>query len=444
MKEIKIRGGGVLVGIQGLQWAVFMLTNVAAVPVVVGAAFHMSPAEISTFMLRMLFLTGAGTFIQIFFGHRLPIVEGGAGMWWALFIILASMTARGNQHLLLQQLEFGLIVSGIILMILSFLPVIGKIRTLFTPIVTGVYLILLVCQMSGSFFKSMLGITATGRIDGGIALICFAEVLLILLVSLRTTGVWQSLGPLLGIIFGWLLFHISGLDKPAEAYKPAHPFAVPEIFSWGAPHFDFGIVLTSAITGIVLLSNVIASILVVGKVLEKEIRPVEYQKGILGNGLNLALSGFFSVVGVVPLSVSAGFIGMTGIKAKRPLIIGAVFIILTGFFPYIGEFLATMPLEVAYASLFIPFSQLLGFGIRDLMGVEPTSRNLLVIGLSLMVGVGMMFMPTAAFERVVPWLRNIIANGLLVGLILCLFLDRIVFSEKHKRNSNKMDIRIDG
>jgi xanthine/uracil permease len=136
------------------------------------------------------------------------------------------------------------------------------------------------------------------------------------------------------------------------------------------------------------------------------------------------------VVGVVPLSVSAGFITTTGIKAKRPLIIGALIILMIGFFPYIGGFLSTLPLEVAYASLFIPFSQMMGFGIRDLMGQEPSSRNLLVIGLSLMVGIGMMFMPSTAFETVAPWLRNIIANGLLVGLLFCLFLEHVIFREK--------------
>lgn len=430
MKEIEKRESGFIVGIQSIQWAVFMLTNIVAVPVVVGGAFHMAPDEISTFMLRMLFITGAATLIQIVFGHRLPIVEGGAGMWWALFILLSTMSAPAGRMNLLQQLEMGLIISGIFLAILSFLPVITKIRSLFTPIVTGVYLILLVSQMSGSFFKSMLGITATNHVDGRITAICFVEVIIILNISLKASGIWKSMGPLIGIIVGWALFHFLGLIHSAKAYQPAGWFEVPQVFSWGIPHFDFGIVLTSVITSIVLISNVIASILVAGIALEKEIHPVEYQKGILGNGLNLILSGLFSVVGVVPLSVSAGFISTTGIKEKRPLIIGAVLILLTGFLPSIGEFFATLPLEVAYASLFIPFAQMLGFGVRDLMGQEPTSRNLLVIGLSLMVGIGMMFVPEAALEDVVPWLRNIIANGLLMGLILCLFLEHVVFPNK--------------
>jgi len=47
-----------------------------------------------------------------------------------------------------------------------------------------------------------------------------------------------------------------------------------------------------------------------------------------------------------------------------------------------------------------------------------------------MVGIGMMFMPSEAFESVAPWLRNIVANGLLVGLIFCLLLEHVLFREK--------------
>ncbi|WP_066306523.1 purine/pyrimidine permease [Bacillus sp. FJAT-29814] len=430
MNEMEQRGSSALSGIQGIQWAIFMLTNVIAVPVVVGAAFQMSPAEIAGFMERMLLISGAATLIQIFFGHRLQVVEGAAGMWWAIFILLGTMSAPGEHGQLLQQLEMGLIISGIFLAVLGFLPIIEKVRNLFTPIVTGVYLILLVSQLSGSFFKSILGVTATGQLNGKIALICLVEILIILVISLKANGLLKSMGPFFGIIVGWLLFHWLGLINPGKTYEPSSWFSVPKPLSWGMPEFDAGIILTSIITSIVLISNVIASILVVGIALEKEIKPVQYQKGIFGNGVNLVLSGLFSVVGVVPLSVSAGFITTTGIKAKRPVIIGALMMIIIAFFPYIAGFLAVMPLEVAYASLFIPFSQMLGFGIRDLMGQEPSQRNLLVIGLSLMVGIGLMFLPPESFESVAPWLRNIVANGLIVGLVLCLLLEHVIFRKK--------------
>lgn len=430
MHDLTKRDNSFLSIVQGIQWAVFMLTTVIAVPVVVGAAFDMPLADISTFMQRMLFVTGAATLVQIFFGHRLPVVEGAAGMWWAIFILLGSLSVPSGRGLVLQQLEMGLIIAGLFLVLLSILPIIDKLRTLFTPIVTGVYLILLVSQMSGPFLKSMLGFTASNQLNWKIAAVCLVEIIIILSMSLKAKGIWKSMGPLFGIVAGWLLFHLFKLQPSVKTYEPDSWFALPELFSWGPPMFDTGVVLTSVITSIVMIANVIASILVVGIVLEKEIKPKQYKKGIFGNGISLFVSGIFSVVGVIPLTVGSGFIGTTGIKEKRPMIIGAFLILISGLFPYIGGFFSTLPLEVAYASLFILFSQMMGFGIRDLMGQEPSSRNLLVIGLSLMAGIGIMFLPPEAFESVTPWLRNIMANGLLVGLILCLLLEHVIFREK--------------
>ncbi|MCH6265542.1 purine/pyrimidine permease [Neobacillus citreus] len=436
MKEQTIKDSGLITSVQGIQWAVFMLTNVIAVPVVVGAAFHMAPAEIADFMQRMLFVTGIATLIQIFFGHRLPLVEGAAGMWWAIFILLGTMSTPANQGNVLQQLEMGLIIAGILLAIIGFLPIIEKIRLLFTPIVTGVYLILLVSQLSGSFLKSMLGFTATGHLNGKITLISFLVIFIILFISLKTNGILRSLGPLVGIIVGWTMFHFLGLIDTNQSYEPSRWFSIPKMFAWGTPKFDIGIILTTLLTSVVLISNVISSVLVVGLALEKRVKPNQYQKGIFGNGVGLIFSGLFSVVGVIPLAISAGFIMTTGIKKLLPLIIGAILITVSGFFPYIGGFLATLPLEVAYASLFTMFTQLLGFGIRDLMGQEPTGRNLMVIGISLMTGIGIMFLPPEAFENIAPWLRNIVSNGLLIGLILCFLLEHLVFQKKMIRQTS--------
>jgi xanthine/uracil permease len=295
---------------------------------------------------------------------------------------------------------------------------------------------LLVSQLSGSFLKSMLGFTATGHLNGKITIISFLVIFIILFISLKTNGILRSLGPLVGIIVGWTMFHFLGLIDTNQSYEPSRWFSIPKMFAWGTPKFDIGIILTTLLTSVVLISNVISSVLVVGLALEKRVKPNQYQKGIFGNGVGLFFSGLFSVVGVIPLAISAGFIMTTGIKKLLPLIIGAILITVSGFFPYIGGFLATLPLEVAYASLFTMFTQLLGFGIRDLMGQEPTGRNLMVIGISLMTGIGIMFLPPEAFENIAPWLRNIVSNGLLIGLILCFLLEHLVFQKKMIRQTS--------
>jgi xanthine/uracil permease len=425
------KSGGVILWLQSIQWMVFLLANVIAVPIVVGAAFDMSTAEISTFIQRMLLISGVATLFQVFIGHRLPLLEGSAGMWWALFIVLGTMAAPGEKGLLLQQLEMGLIIAGAVLLVISFLPIINRIRDLFTPLVTGVYLVLLVIQLSGSFFKGMLGVSMTGHVDWSIAGVSLLVVVIVLLISLKAKGLLRSMGPLIGIVVGWVLFATFGLSESHSlSVEQEAWFSLPTLFAWGRPVWDFGIVLTSVLTSIILISNVVASILVVGRSLDMDPDADTYRRGLMGNGISGMLSGVFSSVGTVPLSVSAGFIMTTGIRTRTPFIIGAVLVGVSGLFPYIGHFFSMLPSEVAYASLFVPFAQMIGFGIRDLMGLEPSQRNLLVIGISIMVGAGMMFLPPQALETLAPWVRNLLANGLLVGLILCLLLEHVLFRKK--------------
>jgi xanthine/uracil permease len=418
---------GPLLWLQSVQWMIFLLANTIAAPIVVGAAFDLPAAEVSTMVQRMLLVSGGMTLLQVFFGHRLPLLEGAAGMWWALFLTLAAVATGGDKGAVLMQLEMGLLAAGVVLVLLSLLPLMSRLRELFTPLVTGVYLILLVVSLSGSFFKGMLGVTRTGGIDGTVAVLSLVVILIVLILSLKGRGLWRSMGPLIGIGTGWALFAAFGLVETGPAGEGTRWFALPQPFAWGAPIWDTGIVLTSVLTGVILISNVVASILVVARSLGQEVTVDTYRRGLMGNGIGALFAGAFATIGPVPLSVSAGFISTTGIRAKRPFIVGAALVALSGLFPIIGDFFATLPSEVAYAALFVPFAQMMGFGIRDLMGIAPTQRNLLVIGISLMVGIGVMFLPTGAFATLAPWLRNLVANGLLVGLLLCLLLEHVIF-----------------
>ncbi|MBL0387120.1 purine/pyrimidine permease [Tumebacillus sp. ITR2] len=425
---------GPLLWLQSVQWMVFLLANTIAAPIVVGAAFDLSTGDVSSLVQRMLLVSGGVTLFQLFFGHRLPLLEGAAGMWWALFLTLAAVATSGDKGAVLQQLEMGLLASGVVLVILSLLPIMARLRELFTPLVTGVYLILLVVSLTGSFFKGMLGVTRTGEIDGEVAVLSLIVILLVLILSLKGRGLWRSMGPLIGIGSGWILFAIFGLIPSNTNAEPTPWFALPKAFDWGMPAWDTGIVLTSVLTGLILISNVVASILVVARTLGVDVTADTYRRGLLGNGIGAVLSGLLSCIGPVPLSVSAGFISTTGIRSKRPFLIGATLVLVSGFFPLVGNFFATLPSEVAYAALFVPFAQMMGFGVRDLMSLIPSQRNLLVIGLSLMVGVGVMFLPPSAFASLAPWLRSVVANGLLVGLILCLLLEHVIFRETEKNN----------
>ena len=58
----------------------------------------------------------------------------------------------------LQLLEGGLIISGILLFILGITGLVHRILRLFTPLVTGTFLLILALQLSGVLLKGMMGL----------------------------------------------------------------------------------------------------------------------------------------------------------------------------------------------------------------------------------------------------------------------------------------------
>ncbi|MHC8522061.1 purine/pyrimidine permease [Rossellomorea sp. H39__3] len=72
------------------QWMAFMIAGSIAAPIAIADLFQLSPAETAGFIQRTIFVLGAASLIQALIGHRLPINEGPAGLWWGVFSIYAG------------------------------------------------------------------------------------------------------------------------------------------------------------------------------------------------------------------------------------------------------------------------------------------------------------------------------------------------------------------
>jgi xanthine/uracil permease len=110
-----------------------------------------------------------------------------------------------------------------------------------------------------------------------------------------------------------------------------------------------------------------------------------------------------------------------------PFLIGSLIIMLIGVIWPLGQFFTMMPSSVAYAVAFVPYSQMIGIGLSNFTSIELNQRNLLIIGLTLLTGVGLMFVPPTAYVNMPLILQTVISNGLLMGIILVLILEHVVF-----------------
>jgi xanthine/uracil permease len=412
-----------------LQWFIFLLANAVALPIIIGGIFHLSIEETSALMQRTFFVVGISSFIQGWLGHRYPIADGPAGSWVSVFVILGDVAVHQGQNTkeVLQILEGGLIVAGLLLLILGVTGLVHRILFLFTPLVTGSFLLILALQLSGVLLKGMMGLQGTiAHPDYEIAAISFFVFLLVIILSIKGKGWIKSYAMLIGISLGWFLYALLG--KASHTFPQASSLVkLPEFFAWGAPRLNAGIVITSILFTFLLVSNSIAAIAAVKQVVPAsgEDEKQTLNRGIWAGGISHFLASIFSTVGVVPLPASAGFIQLTGQKRIRPFLIASLVLSGMALIPAIVNFLSLLPGPIASAALLATFVQMIGIAFLSILREKLDQRRLTILGITLLISIGLMFLPASVFQGLPSTLQYICSNGLLVGTIIVIFLEQL-------------------
>lgn len=415
-----------------LQWLAFIIASSIVAPIAIAALYGMDPTQTASFVQRTFLVLGLSGMVQVYFGHRLPINEGPAGLWWGVFIIYAGLgpTLYGSGEETLRAIEAGILVSGILFMLLSILGIIDRLSKLFTPVVTGTYLILLSLQLSGSFLNGIFGVGYRGSeaVNLKIFVICLFTIIFTFLFAEKGPRKLRQYSVLISLALGWIIFAIFGLTEPTKVTSDKW-IEVPKLFAFGNPVFDSGMIATSILVTLLLLTNLIASVRVVEQVLQSQNIPLEktrYRPAGFMAGINQLFAGLFSAVAPVPISGAAGFIATTKINTRLPFIVGSFILVGISFFPKVMNFVSGLPAPVGYATVFIIFANLMLPALAAFENLENSSRSRLIIVLSLFVGVGSMFVPSDAFKDVPPILTSILNNGLVLGTVVAILIEQTI------------------
>lgn len=418
--------------VYALQWLIFSTGLMLLVPIILSRPLGLDHAMIASMTQRILFFSGLACLLQVVIGHRLPIVEGPSGLWWAVFIGLGTTAQAVNQDLgaLRASLQMAMIVAGVTVAIIGATGLVGKAMKYFTPVVTGSVLVLLTLQLAGGFIRGALGVGYRGApISATATVISVAVVLAVVLVSLKASPLARSLAVLIGVAIGWLAFLALG-DVNLAVLKDARLFGAPGVFAWGAPTWDAGVVLTGVIAALILIPNVVASMIAMTRAAGAgDVPQQSFSRGVLFNGVANILAGVGSTVGSISYATAAGLVSITGVAARLPFVIFSVILIAMGFIPAIGAALATIPPPVGNAVFIAAMCTLFGFGVKDYARLKFTNREMFVLGISVMVGVGIMFLPADALAAVPRWLSYLLGNGMITGMLVCLLLEHVLLRE---------------
>ncbi|MGW9019198.1 uracil/xanthine transporter, partial [Priestia megaterium] len=412
-----------------MQWFFFIFANTVVVPISIGDAFHLSSDQIIMTIRSSFFLTGIACMVQGWIGHRYPLLEGHSGMWWGLILSLCTTASSvGMSYTELGgSLALGIFLSGIITIIVGSFNLVPLLQKIFTPMVMSIYLFLLTIQLILIFFKGMMQLTPNGSLNVSVSLFSIGLVILVSVISIKGKGMISNFAILIGMVVGWL-FYVCLFPSTSSINHTAFHFS---LFPWGKPQLQIGIVITACLAGIMNASNTIASLKASENLHGVKTQSKQYRFSFTITGIFTCLGAVVGLVPYAPFTSTIGFLESTKILSKKPFIISGGLFAMLGLIAPLGSFFSTLPVTVGNAVLFVAYLQLFGTALRSIQGYTFNSKTIYRIALPVLVGVSLMNMSPHVFENISFYIRPLISNGLLMGILLAIILERVIKWSKY-------------
>lgn len=404
----------------GLQWWIVSLPCVVIMGIIVSQLHYTDVAE-QTFYLQKLFgIMGIAMIVQVLWGHRLPLIIGPASV---LLIGILSTVSSG-----IAAVYTGIMIGGLVLTVLAYSGLLGKLQFVFTPRIVTVILILIAFTLTPVILKLVLGDTVHALFNLFFTLIM---VLALVVGNKLLRGIWKSTTVLWGIVGGVLVYYLANgfptLMSTGAGIMPEQA----TLFNFPL-EFETGTILAFLFCYIALIVNELGSIQAVGHMLQADRMDRRTSRGVGIVGVTNVLSGMFGVIGPVDYSMSPGVISATGCASRYTLIPAGIGLILCAFFPSVVGILVTIPGVVMGAILLYLMATQLAAGLQMLVREKAITDfdNGVVVGLPLMVALLLSFAPEEVLNLIPSLFRPIVGNGFVMGVITVLIMEHLIFKKR--------------
>ncbi|MDU4960983.1 MAG: solute carrier family 23 protein [Sporomusaceae bacterium] len=400
----------------GLQWLAIAVPMISIVGQVGGRIHYPADTQLQLAYIGKVFLvTGVTWLLQLLWGHKLPVIAGPATV--LLLGVLAN--AAGGQD------KAGAVYSaiaagGLALAAVSATPLIRRLTSLFTPLVTGVVLLLIAFTLLPTVVNLISGGTdfsfERGLFSGGLlGLMLLAQRLLPRLLR-STLIIWALLA---GSLAHYSLFN-APLPSMAAA-RLSSSIWTPAI----SLELDWGVLLSFLFCYLAVAANDAGSVQATAALTGTE-DSRRIKRGLLVTGIGNLLAGVCGVIGPVNYSLSSGAIAASGCASRYSMLPAAAVMLLIACSPaVIQAFLLIPPAVTGTLLLYMLCSQIAG-GLGLLTPYLQTFQQEagMIVGVSLLLGTGIAFLPAAAAEAVPALWRPLLTNGFVVGVTAAVVLEK--------------------
>ncbi len=414
----------------GIQHVLAMFaSNVTPSIIVAGAAGLAFGGADQVYLIQMAMLfAGIATLMQTIgfgpVGSHLPIMQGTS---FAFVSVLTAIAATQGLDVALT----ACLIGGILHFGLG--AVIGKIRFLFPPLVSGLVILTIGLYLIPVAIKYAAGGAAKFQMEaesfGSLQhwSVAITVIVVALVLKFWGRGILSAAAILIGLLAGYLLALGLGMVNFGAVGK-ASWVAVPQVFPHGFS-FEIGAVIA------VFLICVVSAIETVGDVSAttkagagRDATDREISGATYADGAGTAVAAVFGGLPNTSFSQNVGIVGITGIMSRHVVTIGAIVLVVCGLIPKVGAVIASMPLPVLGGGVIVMFGMVVAAGLNMLSEVKMNRRNMIIIAVSLSVGLGLNLVPTAV-QYLPGVIKTMAISGLLPTAIIAIFLDQILPQE---------------
>lgn len=453
----------------GLQHVLVMYAGAVAVPLIVGRALKLEPADVAFLISADLFVCGIVTLIQSlgatqWFGIRLPVMMGVTFAAVGPMVAMASMNGGPDGA----RAIFGAIIAAGVISILV-APLVSRLLRFFPPVVTGTIILiigvslmriginwifgnpvgptapLIIDPANADWLKAATEGATAGTITGlpelpaqfaltatlpnpayaplgniGISAVVLVS---ILLIARFAKGFVANISVLLGIVVGVVIAVALGKMSFAKV-ADASWFGIITPFHFGMPTFDLVLIVTMTLVMIVVMIESTGMFLALGDMTGRPVTQPMLSAGLRTDGLGTLIGGVFNTFPYTSFSQNVGLVGVTGVRSRFVCAAGGGILIVLGLVPKMGALVESVPTMVLGGAGLVMFGMVAATGIRILAGVDfaRNRNNLFVVAVS--VGMGMIPLVAPNFKQWMPvGIHPLIESGILLTSISAVILN---------------------
>ena len=411
----------------GMQHVLAMDLYIA--PIIIAGLLSLDSMN-TTFFIQMCFLAaGLATLIQTIGGLRLPVVQGPS------YVPIGALAAIGGKLGL--GAVFGSLLPGALIIAILGYPLkwfAKAVQKIIPPLVGGTVIVIVGISLMPNAFNSIYH--ASGNVGHNvlIAFVSAAVLIICILLGRKAKGYgtfFRLVSVILAIIAGTITASLFG-TVDFSSVKQASWISFPSFFPFGKPVFNLQAILTMVFIYLVILIETTGTWFVVSTVTDSELDEKRLNRASVGEGIGCFVGSLFGGTPMTGYSSNAGIIAITGVASRMAIIAAGIILVGLGLIPKLSAIITCVPEPVINGIFGVVCVAIVMNGLKVIQHVVIDDRNMMVIGVPILLTVGTMVLPKEILNSVPDFANYILSSGTAVGAIATVILNLIIPHEREK------------